>query len=79
MAIVKQDRILPFSKLSKAEPFAAKLTIYTHTWEGKEDPREYLFFKTGPHTAITVDKRTKVHFLADEPVTACVIEKKKAA
>lgn len=78
MGIVKQDRKTIFRKLGHAEPFAAKLSLYTRT-EGKEDVKEYLFFKTGRNKAITVDQKTIVHFLPNSEVEICIIEKKKHA
>jgi hypothetical protein len=78
MAIVKTGQNLTFKKLHRGAPFAANVTLYSRTG-GKEDPKEHLFYKLNSHKAVTVDKRTEVHFTGDELVSVCNMEKKKAA
>lgn len=74
MAIVKQEKIMPFNQLHRGSPFAAVLTLYTKS-EGKEDPKEYLFYKLNKHKAVTLDKRVTVHMLATTPVRLCTFSK----
>lgn len=75
MAVVKKNHFLPFDRLHKGAPFAATLTLYTKS-EGREDPKEHFFYKSGAHRAVTLDKRITVHFPANTKINLCAIEKR---
>jgi len=60
MAIVKTNQKTTFSHIHRGAPFSAYITIYTRS-DGNEDPKEYMFYKTGKDRAVTVDKRTVVY------------------
>jgi len=72
MSIVKSEKNMPFAQLHRGSPFATTMTLYTRS-EMKEDPKEYLFYKTNNHRATTIDKKVVVHMLPDQQVTLCSI------
>jgi hypothetical protein len=75
MAIVKQGKTVPFDRLNRGMPFALRTVLYTRTG-GREEEREYLFFKTGRNKAVTVDRITTVHILSNTRVETCIIERR---
>lgn len=75
MAVIKQAHVLPFERVYRGAPFAATLTLYTKS-DGKEDPKEYFFYKLNAHKAVTLDKRITIHMLPNTKVTLCTIEKR---
>jgi hypothetical protein len=77
MAIVKQEKSIPFNKLQRGAPFVADKTLYTRT-NGGEDPKEHVFYKLNHEKAVTMDKRTVIHMTSDEMVTPCFLEKKQS-
>ncbi len=74
MSIVKQDHFMTFARLHRGSPFGAVLTLYTKS-DGKEDPKEHLFYKLNGHKAVTLDKRITIHVLPDTEVRLCTIQK----
>lgn len=76
MAIVKTDLVTTYAKLQRGAPFSVKMTLYTRS-DNKEDPKDYLMYKINNHKATTIDKRTTVHFLGDEQVNICNMERKE--
>ena len=66
---------MTFEQLHRGAPFAAKLTLYTRT-NGREDPKEHLFYKLNGHKAITLDKRVTVHMPSNTWVELCQLERK---
>jgi hypothetical protein len=76
MAIIKNEKPSTFNKLQRGAPFVATKTLYTRT-NGVEDPKEHVFYKLNEKKAVTVDKRTVVHFLPDEEITPCILDKKQ--
>lgn len=77
MSIKITTNVTRFSQIFRGKPFACTMTLYSRTWEGKEEPKEYLFYKVGKNKAVTVDKRTVVHFLSNSKVNICTLEQKK--
>lgn len=78
MSIVKTNQKSTFSHIHRGAPFVANLTLYTRS-DGNEDPKDYVFYKTGKNRAVTVDKRTVVHFLPNAKIILCTMENKKAS
>jgi hypothetical protein len=76
MAIIRTNYVTTFDKITYGSPFSAVITLYTRSG-GVEDPREYVFYKTGRRKAMTVDRGTVVHFLSNEKVNLCNMIKKK--
>jgi hypothetical protein len=76
MAIVKTPQVETFNRLYRGAPFAVNMTLYSRS-DNKEEPKEYILFKLNNHKAVTVDKRTTVHFTGEEMVSVCVLEKKE--
>lgn len=77
MAIIKQNKESMFKYIPKGNIFSAKLTLYTRTEEGAEDPKEHYFIKTKDNKAVTLDKRTYVFFGIEDIVIGCTTEKKQ--
>lgn len=77
MSIKVLDTITTFAKIDRGLPFAAITTLYSRT-DGAEQPKKQLFYKINQNKAITVDKKTFVHFLPDQIVNICsMIENKR--
>lgn len=72
MSIVKQEQFMPFRQLRRGSPFGAVLTLYTKS-DGKEDPKEHLFYKLNHHKAATLDKKIVIHMLEDTQIRLCTI------
>jgi len=77
--ISKTNRVALFSDIGKTNMFVSSKPLHTREncplWKDpapKEE--EHIYQKIGPNKAITFDKRTVVHFLANEEVIPCVIE-----
>jgi hypothetical protein len=69
--ITVTNHLKRFDSLERGTPFAAHITIYSRS-DGKEQPREHLFYKIGRNRAVTIDKKIYVHFLSGFFVAICI-------
>jgi hypothetical protein len=76
MAILKTEKKANFRSLQRNAPFAVNMTLYTRT-DNREDPKEHILFKLNDNKAITIDKRTTLHFTGEEEVIMCEMERKE--
>jgi hypothetical protein len=75
MSTIKQGAHCCFGHLQRGDLFCATITLYTRTWEGKEDPKPYYFYRIkGDNKAITRDKRTIVQIPPNTLVVQCYVE-----
>jgi hypothetical protein len=70
MAIAVTKREITFGELQRGAPFASTLTLYTRS-NFEEDPKEHIFYKVTKNKAVTVDKRTFVHFQNNDKIKVC--------